>query len=299
MQNLLNSTTTLDSLSQTQNDIHNIYLLFQENLPLVSEAYNRGILDKYGTAIFGLLGVIVGGLITYFFNKKLNQQQRISQIKIQRKNLVYGPIYKELLSLKKYLGENDGTYYIKIINNVNYYEHDTNYYFDGERIDTGIFISWNSMKSDIRNNYIPDNIKKDLEAINQALFQYNGEIIFINEEFKKLWGDINNLYKIANRKINPGSGDTSIGIGSHDCFYKVNYDCSDKIKKIESNHARWKGVKEGDDFINALKELYLNLPQKINRDNLIRYYGEVKDAIIKANEDINVLITEIIKKYES
>jgi hypothetical protein len=299
MQNLLNSTTTLDSLNQVQNDIHNIYLLFQKYLPLTSKVFEQGTLDKYGTAIFGLLGVLVGGLITYLINKKLNQEQRISQIKIQRKNLIYSPIYKELLSLKKYLNDNNGIYYIKIINNTDYYEHDMDYYFDGERKDAGMFISWNEMKNDIRNNYIPENIKKDLENINQALLRYNGEIASIDEKFKKLWENINNLYKKANKKIDPDHGDTNIGIEPYYCFYKSNYECSDKIEKIENSYTRWKGVKEGEDFINALKELYLNLPQKINRDRLFEYYNEVKNAIIRADEDINILITDIIKKYES
>jgi hypothetical protein len=50
-----------------------------------------------------LAGAIVGSVTGYIFNSRLEKQKSKERYWIQRKNTIYSPIYKSLLSLREYL----------------------------------------------------------------------------------------------------------------------------------------------------------------------------------------------------
>lgn len=106
-----------------------------------------------------LLGAIVGSLSGYLFNRQLEKQKAKERYWIQRKNTIYSPLYKELLALKAYLSTvlNATERLIRIeFENI-------------ERSDSFTFSMWESIKRDIRYDYIPDDLKKMLDELTQSI----------------------------------------------------------------------------------------------------------------------------------
>ena len=226
----------------------------------------EGFWSKNMAAIFGLFGVLIGSFISFLFNKMINNNERMSIVAIQRKNLIYAPIYKELLQLKNYI-DNNRAYFIRIINSKEHSDWDEEYYYDGKRRQSGFFIEWNDMKTDIRKDYIPLKIKESLEKVNNKLNIYNEEKLKIENIFKKESEKINNSYKNFHDKV---YGNISgIGLSIPASYFKENADILIGIDDPEINQLV-------DILVSAFSEAIEKNNNKI-ADDIIEYIKELGD----------------------
>lgn len=290
------------SLREISNDIRALYEFFQEYIPKLSQILQEGFWDKYGNAIFGLIGVIVGALITYAFNKMINREERISRVAIQRKNLIYAPIYKELLRLNEYIKEKARSCYINIISDEKYRDYwEEHYYHDGKRRKSGFFIVWSGMKKDVRKDYIPVKIQESLEKINKKLNAYIKNKNKINSDFKIAFNNskINEIYGEADRKkFNKPKADSKIDLDTPAFLFKKDSNPSEGLEEV---YKRWHTFREDKEYSGLRKELkrfFTNIPKEIDRKEFFKSYEELVTSIFEAKEKISELIKHIVNKYE-
>lgn len=291
---LENANSTLIGISKNLNDVN---ILFHEFIPKFLPITSDGLLDKYGQIIMPLVGVILGALITYFFNKKMSKDEVVGRFAIQRKNLIYAPLYKELLQLNKYIELHKNTCYINIIFK-DYDRWDENYYYDEKRHESGFFTIWNEMKNDIRKDYIPKAIQGSLEEINSKWKIYIKNRDKIDKDFKTVYQKykIDDLHKEADKKKNGGGEGSIINLATPAFLYKKNDDYLSTFDKVCKNYGLSNEVY--NECKNELEKLFKNLTTEVDRTNLFTSHDEVIKSIIKADKEINKLIKFIISNYE-
>ena len=236
------------SLASISKSIDNFYLLFQKHIPqlIPSETF----FDKYTAAIFGLIGVILGSLISYIFNRKITKDERMAKILIQRKNLIYAPIFKELLQLTDYISQHPETCYINILTeSEDYYDaYENEYFYDGDWHESAHFLIWNEMKNDIRKDYIPEQIQKSLNEINRNLKTYTENRDKIDLNFKEAYKNqnIDELYKEADRKKhNKQKGDTILGLNTPAFLFKKEGNFSEGLNKVYKQYGDFSEGRRG------------------------------------------------------
>ena len=262
--------------------------------------YSGNFWDKYSVGIIGLSGVLVGAFITYFFNKKINQEERTVRFATQRKNLIYAPIYKELLQLTQYINKHSKTYYINIITEDYDDDWEEEYYYNGNRHKNGRFIIWDEMKNDIRKNYIPQKIQEFLEEINKNLKIYRKNRDRIDKDFKNIYKKykIDELYKEADRKEhNLEKGDTILALSTPSFLFLKDSNYKNGLREIYKNHGSF-SKDEYIDFKNKLEELFKNLTVEINRNDFFESYHKLVKSIIKSKKEIDKLIKYVVDKHE-
>lgn len=211
-----------------------------------------------------------------------------SRVAVQRKNLIYAPIFKELLKLKKYVEENRGTCYINIIEQENEEGWYNDYYFNGKRIESGKFLLWHKIKNDIRRVYVPSKIANAMKNISINLIAYNKEKEAIKSEFKSIVEkEIKPLYSEGHNL-----GDLQL---PPSFFSKGDYSFNEAdLKEIH-------GVINDEGFEEIRKkciEVCSNLEVHISRKNFFYTYDKLINSVNLANNEVNKLIKFILNKYE-
>lgn len=141
------------------------------------------------TAGAGLLGVVIGAFISYFFTKKISDSTQKIRIVIQRKNLIYSKLYKELKSFKDNLEKiPNNQFYIEIDSTCinDYPRYRDGFYIRGSMYIKPVFDLWLEMKKDIRHIYVPSDIKNYLDALEKAILSYHENINKFKTESKPI-----------------------------------------------------------------------------------------------------------------
>lgn len=123
-------------------------------------------------AVYGtLLGAVVGGIFTLIGTNFVNKQQLKSQTQIKRKNLIYKPLYEELIEIQcDFMIQNPYPEYISIDKNKTSFPKYSPQYTVWERI-----------KADTRYFEVPKSLKDELNILNKTIADYLIEIRDINK----------------------------------------------------------------------------------------------------------------------
>lgn len=122
-------------------------------------------------AVYGtLLGAIVGGVFTLVGTSFVNNQQLKTQTQIKRKNLIYKPLYEELIEIQyDFMVQNPYPEYISIDKNKTSLPKRSPQYTVWERI-----------KADTRYFEVPKSLKDELNILDKTIADYLIEIRDIN-----------------------------------------------------------------------------------------------------------------------
>jgi len=280
-------------LEKMINPFNILNLEFSNLSNIINSIFYNNYFDKYFPAIIGLAGVIIGSLISYLTNKSISQTERNSRLAIQRKNLIYAPIYKELLQLSNYVDNNKKTCYLNITQESYLSDREEEYYYDGERRKSGLFIIWNDIKKDIRKNYIPHKVEKSLNDVNSKIDIYTINRDKIDKEFKELYVK----YKIdeSYKKID-GMRDCSLNLETPAFLFYKNTSSTDYIKEIYDRY----GFSEPkyEELRQNIENLFKNLTKEIDRKDLFESYDLLCESIVCARKEIDKLIYYITNRYE-
>lgn len=145
-----------------------IFIKVQPYIKISIDATNIGVI---GT----LLGAIVGGIFTLMGSIYVNNKQLTSNFEIKRKNIIYRPLYDELLEIRKILVEE------------NPYPH----YVEFERTTQTIvrhpqFNAWNRIKNDSRILETPKCLKEQYNKLINCIEEYIKIRNSVNESIKNI-----------------------------------------------------------------------------------------------------------------
>ncbi len=134
---------------------------------------------EFTSAVIGFVGVLIGSVISYYFNQKLNIETTKATYAVQRKNLIFSKIYKELIEIRGSLHSlPDKCFYFQIYSKDiksqgnHHYKNDESFYFYQERYPLASFNLWNEIKNDIRNTQIPNSLREHLDKLGDTLKDY-------------------------------------------------------------------------------------------------------------------------------
>lgn len=106
--------------------------------------------EAFSNVFSALLGAVIGSISGYWFNQRLEKTRTNERYQIQRKNVIYSPIYKKLLAFEDYLTERESKGLLSI--DVEFKENKYSYY-GGSKFR---FYIWDEINQDIRKNYLLD-----------------------------------------------------------------------------------------------------------------------------------------------
>lgn len=248
------------------------------NFPISSTIFPK---DSTMVGVVGtLLGAIIGGVFTLIGSIYVNNKQIIANSEIKRKNVIYRPLYDELLEIKE------------IIDKENSFPNRVEFGRGMQTIKRHPQISaWQRINKDSRKLDTPKILKKQYEKYFEIVKRYvdirpdANNIIqdIINEVLKKKIGTectISNLGYFVSSDILKNGRNSNI-IREH---------CKDSLKdKIEISDDIWDEIE---------KEIYDILENNIkikNIKNSFYNWTKVQDETI---ELLELLILEINIKYE-
>ncbi len=224
-----------------------------------------------------LLGAVIGGVFTLLGSIWVNKREQKSIYNLRRKNIIYSPLYDELINIKRnILGKNQYPGYIVF----------------GIGQQTSIphpqYSAWDRIKNDTRYLEVPLLLKDQMEKLYDTLREYISIRNSANAEIKEIVNKvlvmngfesstIINLGEVLSSDILQGK---DVDIFNEIYFSKENCNISkEEVKKINLQILN---------FANELSSL----------NNIRRVYTIWMQEQDKAIEILSLLIKEIMQKYE-
>jgi hypothetical protein len=257
-------------------------------------SYILNLLDRlFGNQSFAgvfsaLLGAIVGSISGYVFNARLERQRSKERYWIQRKNTIYSPIYKTLLSLRDYLHQaaTSPRPFIRIE-----LEHDYNIYnaFD--------FTLWQSIKRDVRYDYVPENLRLPLDELTSklGLQEASQQMLTIR------WKQITENFMKSNKSIFDENKHKNVNIDGglyytvETRFFPPNIKKENPITNYLNNYVKENHKKDIPQLVKKLEKKLIDVYEyKTLRSTLSKCIHYTDYSI----EEYRRLITQIITAYE-
>ncbi len=224
-----------------------------------------------------LLGAVIGGVFTLLGSIWVNKREQKSIYNLRRKNIIYSPLYDELINIKRnILGKNQYPNYIVFaIGQQTIIPHPQ-------------YSAWDRIKNDTRYLEVPLLLKNQMEKLYDTLREYisirNSADTEIKEIVNKVLvmngfkpSTIINLGEVLSSDILQGK---DLDIFNEIYFSKENCNISkEEVKKINLQILN---------FANELSSL----------NNIRRVYTIWMQEQDKAIEILSLLIKEIMQKYE-
>lgn len=244
------------------------------------KSYNFTIITNDPTTfgvIATLLGAVIGGVFTLLGSIWVNKREQKSIYNLRRKNIIYSPLYDELINIKRNILE-ENQYPVYIVFGI---EQQT-------IIPHPQYSAWDRIKNDTRYLEVPLLLKDQMEKLYDTLRKYisirNSADAEIKEIVNKVLvvngfepSTIINLGEILSSDILQGK---DVDIFNEIYFPNENCNISkEKVKKINLQ------------ILNFANEL-----SSIN--NIRRVYTIWMQEQDKAIEILSLLIKEIMQKYE-
>lgn len=224
-----------------------------------------------------LLGAVIGGVFTLLGSIWVNKREQKSIYNLRRKNIIYSPLYDELINIKRnILEKNQYPVYIAFgIGQQTIIPHPQ-------------YSAWDRIKNDTRYLEVPLLLKDQMEKLYDTLREYISIRNSANAEIKEIVNKvlvmngfepstIINLGEVLSSDILQGK---DVDIINEIYFSKENCNISkEKVKKINLQILN---------FANELSSL----------NNIRRVYTILMQEQDKAIEILSLLIKEIMQKYE-
>lgn len=244
------------------------------------KSYNFTIITNDPT-IFGviatLLGAVIGGVFTLLGSIWVNKREQKSINNLRRKNIIYSPLYDELINIKSnILEKNQYPGYIV---------------FGIEQqaiIPNPQYSAWDRIKNDTRYLEVPLLLKEQMEKLYDTLREYISIRNSANAEIKEI---VNKVLV-----INGLEPSTIINLGdvlSSDILQGKDVDIFNEIYFSKEN------CNISKDVVKKINLQILNLANEHSSlNNIRRVYTLWMQEQDKAIEILSLLIKEIMQKYE-
>lgn len=249
------------------------------------------------TATAGLVGVLVGAFISYFFNKRINEENKKSRFAIQRKNLIFSKLYKELVYVRESLSSlPKDAFYFRLSTNIidtnetrGYYQ-DT-FYFNKGQFPLARYGLWSDMKKDIRHTQIPQAIKNEFETLDNLIIEYFTALKKFDLKSSEIEKEKGKKMIEIYQSDSPSHKNSIFNMNLEGLYYK-NAKISDIIDETVKQHRLSDSVKE---------EMYSVVEQVIALDSLKETsaaFDKMIAQVDKTFDKLDELIQYIVNKYE-
>lgn len=239
------------------------------------------------TAVVGLLGVLVGAYISYYFSKKIADQSSKARFAVQRKNLIYSKIYKELIYMREQMNLlPQDWFYFQLKTNlvkteINRYSS-SDYWIGGNHDYVAPeFNVWKDIKSDIRITQVNSEVLSVMEALEKEIINYFNCVNQFNEELQK---------------VEQKMGLTMNKFRSEQFFFAH----FNKEKIIEQDLNGYSG--QTPEWIKAREELLSKVIDSVLLSPFLKCSEENFNLLVKkvdeAYSTLEKLIKDIVNKYE-
>ena len=233
---------------------------------------NAGLFGVVGT----LLGAFIGGVFSLMGSVWVNNKQQKAAQNIKRKNIIYSPLYDELINIQNnILEQNPFPWYIE-------FEKGPQTILPHPQYD-----AWRRIKSDTRYLEVPDYLKKQIEKLENTIHDYIEYRYKANVEIQTILNNSLSENGLSKCEI--------INIGQ-----VLSSDILENKKNDFYNEAMMSYDNIDNDRKNIFNEVMLT---KCNENMIIietrkRYYAwcEVQKQTI---EMLSIMIKQVLLKYEA
>lgn len=247
---------------------------------------------ELSNVLSALLGAVFGSLSGYWFNRKLESSRTKERYLIQRKNTIYSPIYKQLLSLKQYLNG------VNSSNNksVDILLKEAQYSHSGSSFK---FLIWTDVNKDVRKSYITAEQRIAMERlITHIAVQHD-----LQEQIK---ADINSLisaiiqkyYSAKKSAVNSNLIKNTLGSYLESYVFPYSHTSEHYIKQrltTDLNNYYTISDEESSELIDSL---LMDVKKLSSYQKIDRSLQELIDANDAAIELFELIIRDIINRYE-
>jgi hypothetical protein len=247
--------------------------LFTRKMEIELAEINPTMFGVMGT----LLGALIGGIFSLMGSVWVNSKQQRAVQNINRKNIIYSPLYDELMDIHyNILEKNPYPNYIA-------FEKGTQTYIPHPQ-----FAVWKQIKADTRYLEVPDLLKKQMDQLESKIQAYQAIRSDVNDELK----NILNSVLIENEQ----SPCKIINIGdaiSSDILANKNVDIYHDAMEIV-------GEKILDEMIR--KKINSQIFERAEKNPKVievrKCYNDWLDTQLQTIELLSLLIKQVIQKYE-
>lgn len=242
--------------------------------------YNLTIITNDPTTfsvIATLLGAVIGGVFTLLGSIWVNKREQKSVYNLRRKNIIYSPLYDELINIKcNILEKNQYPGYIDFgIGQQTIIPHPQ-------------YSAWDRIKNDTRYLEVPLLLKDQMEKLYDKLREYISIRNSANAEIKEIVNKV-----LVMNGLEPS---TIINLGdvlSSDILQGEDVDIFNKIYISKEN------CNISKELVKKINLQVLNLANELSSlNNIRRVYILWMQEQDKAIEILSLLIKEIMQKYE-
>ena len=224
-----------------------------------------------------LLGAVIGGVFTLLGSIWVNKREQKSIYNLRRKNIIYSPLYDELINIKRNILEKN-QYPVYIVFGI---EQQT-------IIPHPQYSAWDRIKNDTRYLEVPLLLKDQMEKLYDTLREY----ISIRNSANSEINEIVNKVLVMNG-LEPS---TIINLGevlSSEILQREDVDILNEIYISKEN------CNIPNEVVNKINLQILNIANELSSLNDIRrVYALWMQEQDKAIEILSLLIKEIMQKYE-
>lgn len=135
--------------------------------------------EAFSSVFSALFGAVIGSISGYWFNRRLEKNRTNERYQIQRKNVIYSPIYKKLLAFEKYLSEQQTNKVVLI--DVEFKEKEYGY---GHK--TFRFFIWDEINQDIRKNYLLDTQRVAMDELVMAVNEHKALVARVQKDIEEI-----------------------------------------------------------------------------------------------------------------
>lgn len=244
------------------------------------KSYNLTIITNDPTTfsvIATLLGAVIGGVFTLLGSIWVNKREQKSVYNLRRKNIIYSPLYDELINIKcNILEKNQYPGYIDFgIGQQTIIPHPQ-------------YSAWDRIKNDTRYLEVPLLLKDQMEKLYDKLREYISIRNSANAEIKEI---VNKVLVMNGLEPN-----TIINLGdvlSSDILQGEDVDIFNEIYISKEN------CNISKELVKKINLQVLNLANELSSlNNIRRVYILWMQEQDKAIEILSLLIKEIMQKYE-
>lgn len=244
------------------------------------KSYNLTIITNDPTTfsvIATLLGAVIGGVFTLLGSIWVNKREQKSIYNLRRKNIIYSPLYDELINIKRnILEKNQYPVYIAFgIGQQTIIPHPQ-------------YSAWDRIKNDTRYLEVPLLLKDQMEKLYDKLREYISIRNSANAEIKEIVNKVLVMNGLEpSRIINLGD------VLSSDILQGEDVDIFNEIYILKEN------CNISKELVKKINLQVLNLANELSSlNNIRRVYILWMQEQDKAIEILSLLIKEIMQKYE-
>lgn len=229
--------------------------------------------------LFGVIGTLIGALIGGTFSLLgsvwVNNRQQRSRQNIKRKNIIYSPLYDELVDIQ---------------NNILKYNPYPSYITFEKGPQTMAphpqYDAWRRIKSDTRYLETPEYLKKQMDKLENTIKRYKNVRNKVDDEVQKIFNDV-----LIEKKLEPCS---IVNIGTV---------ISNSILKNEGEDIYSRAMFDDKNIdIEKKEEINRNMWKICNSNLLVIETRACYDDLLKVQEQtiemLSVLIKRVLLKYE-